>query len=145
MTYAFLKACHLIAIVAWFAGLFYVFRLFVYHRRNAGDERVEAVLRTMERRLLKAIILPASIAALLTGVLLISSRPELVTRFWFLGKMSFVALLLTYQTLAWKTYSRFRDGRYSLSEGACRALNEVPTIVLIGAVLLAVLKPWGGL
>lgn len=136
-----LKALHIISVVCWFAGLFYIFRLFVYHRQKSEDGSVAALLHVMERRLLKAIILPASITTLLSGLSLISQHPYVLFQPWFWGKMFLILLLLCYQALAWRTCSRFRDGRFDLSERACRIINEVPTIVLIGAVLLVVLRP----
>lgn len=134
-------ALHVISVVCWFAGLFYIFRLFVYHRQHSQNESLCAVFQTMERRLLKAITVPASVMTLLSGGWLVSLRPEFLTQRWFLSKMALVFFLLCYQALAWRTLIRFRDGNYDLSEKACRMINEIPTLILIGAVLLVMFKP----
>lgn len=136
-----LKALHIISVVCWFAGLFYIFRLFVYHRQKCEDGNVTALLHVMERRLLKAIIFPASITTLLSGLSLVSRHPYVLSQPWFWGKMFLILLLLGYQALAWRTCSRFREGHFDLSERSCRIINEIPTLVLIGAVFLVVLKP----
>lgn len=136
-----IKAMHLISLVSWFAGLFYIFRLYVYHRQHSTNESVTSVLHVMERRLLKAIIIPASLLTLGTGLTLVWIRSDVLSETWFWGKMTLVLFLFAYQGLAWRTCFRFRDGRYDLSEKACRIINELPTIVLIGAVFFVVLKP----
>lgn len=139
--YLAMKALHIISVVCWFAGLFYIFRLFVYHRQNAGNENITAVLHVMERRLLKAITIPASLMTLFSGAVLVSLQTQFLIQPWFWSKMALVVLLFCYQGLAWRTCFRFRDGNYDLSEKACRIINEVPTLVLIGAVLLVIFKP----
>lgn len=138
--YRTLIALHIISVVSWFAGLFYIFRLFVYHRQNSENKSVTAVLQTMERRLLKAITVPASVMTLVSGTSLVSLQPEFLLQRWFWFKMALVFLLLCYQALAWRTCFRFRDGIYDLSEAACRVINELPTVVLIGAVFLVIFK-----
>lgn len=136
-----LKALHLISLVAWFAGLFYIFRLYVYHRANCNEAKLCSVFETMERRLLKAIIYPAMIMTLGTGSSLVFIHPYVLSQPWFWMKMSLVAWLLFYQGLAQFTCLRFQDKDFYLSEARCRLFNELPTLVLIGAVFLVVLKP----
>jgi putative membrane protein len=140
--YLEVKALHIITVVAWFAGLFYIFRLFVYHRKSHANEDVCAVLSIMERKLLRYICLPAMIAVLATGTILVALMPVFMTQKWFWIKIALVALLLAYQGLAELTYQRFSEGRFFLSEKECRFINEFPTLVLMGAVLLVVLKPF---
>lgn len=136
-----IKALHLISLVSWFAGLFYVFRLFVYHRIHAGDDRLTSVFHIMERRLLKAIIFPASLMTVASGAGLVTIRTDVLSEPWFWGKMTLVAGLFVYQGFAWRTCVNFHKGCYNLSERACRVMNEAPTLVLVGAVLLVVFKP----
>lgn len=141
--YFMLKALHLVSMVAWFAGLFYIFRLFVYHRIKYESAEVCALLSLMEGRLLKAIVLPASIATTGFGAWLLIYNPQLIDRTWIRAKLCLVLLLFAYQGLTWVTWRRFSSGSFFLSERACRLINELPTILLIGIVFLAVLKPWG--
>jgi len=140
--YLILKALHLVSMVAWFAGLFYIFRLFVYHRIKHESREACALLCLMEGRLLKAIVLPASISTTGFGTWLLISNPQLLSRTWIWAKLSLVLLLFAYQGLAWVTWKSFQSGRFFLTERACRLINELPTILLIGIVFLAVLKPW---
>jgi putative membrane protein len=143
MLYPAIKAMHLISMVAWFAGLFYIFRLFVYHRNRCHSEEACELLGIMETKLLRYIVLPASIATICFGIWLLTLNPALLSRSWLWGKLLLVAALLGYQALAWHTRRMFSLGNFYLSERACRAINEVPTLLLIGIVFLAVLKPWG--
>lgn len=140
--YLELKALHIISVVAWFAGLFYIFRLFVYHRQNTNVASNCAMLTTMQRRLLCAIIFPANIMTVLSGAGLVTANPNFLVQTWLWAKISLVILLLIYQLLAWRTFRRFSRGDFYLSEKACRVLNEVPTLLLIGIVSLVILKPW---
>ncbi len=140
--YLTLKSLHLISMVAWFAGLFYIFRLFVYHRMQHSSVEVCGLLSQMERRLISFIILPASLATLLFGLSLLALNPSLLNRSWLWLKLFLVISLFGYQWLAAHTRQRFFRGEFYLSEKSCRMINEFPTLVLIIVVLLAVLKPW---
>lgn len=141
--YLSVKALHLISVVAWFAGLFYIFRLFVYHRIRANSAEVRDLFSTMERKLLSYIVLPASIATTCFGIWLLSLNPALLERAWIWAKLVLIAALFGYQYLAWHTWRKFARGEFYLSERSCRLINEIPTLLLIGIVFLAVLKPWG--
>jgi putative membrane protein len=132
------KACHIIFVVAWFAGLFYLPRLFVYHattRDTAGDER----FKTMERRLFIMMTIGA-VGSVVTGLWSALSwwRPFPL---WLQAKLGLVALLLVYHALCWRYLRAFAAGLNAKSSTYFRAFNEVPTLILIGAVLLVVLKP----
>lgn len=139
--YPLIKALHLISMVAWFAGLFYVFRLFVYHRANSENPAVTALFSSMERKLLRIIIWPASLATLGFGAYLIALNPTLISRGWLHAKLGLVAALYGYQILSHAVYRQFLRGIYILSERQCRIANEFPTVILFAAVMLAVLKP----
>ncbi len=139
--YLWLKAFHLIAVIAWFAGLFYIFRLFVYHVKFQDQPNMREGYRLMEHKLLYIIMYPAMLLSLLFGILLISANPSVLRASWFHLKLGAVALLIAYQVLAGITAKRFARGEFFLSEKACRLINEVPTVLLIAIVLLAVLKP----
>jgi putative membrane protein len=131
--------------VAWFAGLFYIFRLFVYHRQNSGKGEVAALFSLMEGRLLKAIILPASLSTLGFGLALLHVNSALLREPWIWIKLFLVLLLFGYQGLSHWVHRRFRAGDFVLTEKHCRIINEFPTLILIAVVFLAVLKPrFGG-
>lgn len=142
MYYLELKAIHIISVIAWFAGLFYIFRLYVYHRQNNENKEACNIFSTMERKLLCFIITPASVLAIMTGTWLVSLNPAYLEQKWLWLKVLFVGLLLSYQLLSWVTYLRFEKGQFMLSEKQCRCINEWPTVVLIVVVFLVVLKPW---
>lgn len=141
MTYLTLKSLHIISVVAWFAGLFYIFRLFVYHRENAQNEELCRIFSIMERRLLRAIILPASIASATFGIAMITQNPMLLQAHWLWLKLLGVLGLFAYQAYAFRTWRQFSAGRFTLSSRACRMINEWPTLILILGVFMAILKP----
>jgi putative membrane protein len=139
--YFVVKSLHLISLVAWFAGLFYIFRLFVYHRAHGEKEEMAAVFSVMEGKLLKVIIWPASLATATFGGALLYLNPALLQQGWLHAKLFLVALLLAYQLFSHLTWRRFQAGHYFLNERHCRIINEIPTLILFAAVFLAVLKP----
>ena len=141
MLYLTCKSIHLMAVISWFAGMFYIFRLFVYHSQTWENEFSRNIFSTMERRLIRFIILPAACGSLVTGLSMIWMNPILISRHWLWLKLSFVILLIMYSLLSFWVHSQFRKGRRVLSEKACRAINEVPTLALIAISLLVFLKP----
>ena len=132
------KAWHILSVVAWFAGLFYLPRLFVYHADTA-DAPGQARFVLMERRLF-ALMTIGAVASLTTGAWLALAwwRP-LPT--WLQAKLGLVALLVAYHLLCWRHLQAFAAGRNPHGSAYFRAFNEVPTLILICAVLLVVLKP----
>lgn len=140
-SYLVVKAMHLISMVAWFAGLFYIFRLFVYHRAQATEPRVTTLFSLMERKLLRIIIWPASLATVSFGLWLLFLNPALASRGWLQTKLLLVAALFGYQLFAQHTWRRFRRNDFFLSERQCRLVNELPTLILFAVIFLAVLKP----
>jgi putative membrane protein len=139
--YFVIKSLHLISLVAWFAGIFYIFRLFVYHRAHSEKKETAAVFSVMEGKLLKVILWPASLATAAFGAGLLYLNPALLQRGWLHAKLALVFLLFAYQIFSHLTWRRFRAGDYFLTERRCRAINEIPTLVLFAVVFLAVLKP----
>lgn len=145
MTYDVLKALHIIFVVTWFAGLFYLFRLFIYHREAADKPAVErdvlmAQFRIMERRLWAAITLPSGILATAFGVALIVWNPVWLTMPFMWVKLAFVALLWAYMVVGAGILRQCRTGVPMASSIRLRFLNEVPTVILIAVVFLIVLK-----
>lgn len=139
--YLWIKAFHIIFMVAWFAGLFYIFRLFVYHAKYQDKPELSEAYQIMERKLLYIIMHPAMLLTILLGILLIALNPAVLSAPWFWLKILFVAGLIAYQIFAGITRRRFAKGDFFLSEKQCRLINEVPTLLLIGIIIFVVVKP----
>ena len=141
--YLWVKILHVLAVISWMAGLFYLPRLFVYHAENEGKTEIPMIFKIMERRLLKAIMRPAALVTLLTGGWLISlgdwMHPIPV---WLWLKIVFVALMVGFHGLLEIHVARFRDDRVVRSGRYFRVINEIPTVLLIFIVVLVVGKPF---
>ncbi len=141
--YPWIKALHLIGVIAWMAGLLYLPRLFVYHCDAApGTERSET-FKVMERRLLRAIMNPAMIVVFVFGGLLLAS-PQGVDWWsgWIHVKLALVAALTLFHYLAARWHKDFEADRNTRPARFYRIANEVPTVIMIGIVILAVVKPF---
>ena len=145
MTYDVLKALHIIFVVTWFAGLFYLFRLFIYHREAIDKPAAERDVlipqfRIMERRLWAAITLPSGILATGFGTALIVWNPVWLTMPFMWVKLGFVGLLWAYMLLGARVLAQCQKGTPQASSMRLRFLNEVPTVILIAVVFLIVLR-----
>ncbi len=137
----FIKAFHIIAMVAWFAGLFYLPRLFVYHT-DAHDETSIVRFKIMERRLYYGITWPAAILTTLLGIWLLSYNPEYYLKAgWMHAKLTLVVILWIYHVLCGHYLKAFAQDKNQKSSRFFRVYNEMPTLLLIGIVILAVVKP----
>jgi len=134
-----LKALHVIAMVTWFAGLFYLPRLFVYHA-DAQDSIGAERFRLMERRLLAIMTIGAG-ATLLFGIAMLTVAPAYMTMGWLRAKLVLVALLIVYHLYCYKLTLDFARNRNAHTSRWYRGFNEVPSLLLIGIVILAVVKP----
>ena len=136
------KAWHIIFVVTWFAGLFYLPRLFVYHA-DCLDPDGNARFKVMERKLF-AIMTVGAFAAAFFGLWLLAvySREALIHTGWLPAKLLLVALLIAYHLYCLKLVHDFRDDRNTRNHVFYRWFNEVPALILIAVVLLAVLKPF---
>ena len=134
-----LKALHVVFVVTWFAGLFYLPRLFVYHV-SATDEISRARFVVMERRLF-AMTTVGGVFTLLFGILMIVMAPGYLQQTWLHAKLTLVLLVIAYQIWCLLLMRALRDGRNRHSERWYRLFNEVPGLLLIGIVILAVVKP----
>ncbi len=134
-----IKAWHVIFMVTWFAGLFYLPRLFVYHAVATDPTGIER-FRVMERRLFILMTIGALITAFF-GLWLIVINPALLDAGWMRAKLGLVVLLIAFHAWLWRLMRELATGRNVRSERWYRLLNEVPSIALIGIVLLAVAKP----
>lgn len=142
MTYDWLRAFHIIGVVTWFAGLFYIFRLYVYHVENAAKPEVTALLEVMERRLYRGICWPAMIFTTTFGLLLWARMPaQYLAQPWFKVKLVGLAGLFAYHFYSGKVRKDLAAGRSRLTSRQCRMINEAPTLVLFLVVIMAVVKP----
>lgn len=139
--YLWVKAIHVIAIVAWMAGMLYLPRLFVYHcDAKPGSEQSET-FKIMERRLLRVIMNPAMIVAWALGLWLAWSGGYF-TEPWFWGKFTAVFLMSGVHGAFSRAVRLFAEDRNQRSARYWRMMNEVPTLLLIAAVVLVVVKPF---
>jgi putative membrane protein len=137
-----IKAIHIIAVIAWMAGLFYLPRLYVYHTRQDIGSDTDALFKVMERRLLKAIMRPAAVVALVSGAVLVSMSGFQWSDMWLSAKLVGVVSLLIYHGMLESYCVRFARGWRGRSERYFRVLNEVPTVLLIWIVVWVVVKPY---
>lgn len=141
--YPWIKAFHIVAIVAWMAGLFYLPRLYVYHTAaRPGSDQAET-FKVMERRLLRGIMLPAAVMACGLGLVL-AATPGVVDwqRGWIWAKLALVAALIAFHALLARWRRDFAADRNRHSQRFFRLANEVPTVLLIAIVILVVVKPF---
>ena len=140
--YLWLKAFHIIFVVTWFAGLFYMPRLFVYHS-GATDEVSRERFKIMERKLYRIIMNPSMILTLVFGIwLLVESWQAFSSQVWMWLKIVLVVLLIGYHHYCLRIIKAFAQDQVIHSEKFFRIFNELPSLVLIGAVILVVVKPF---
>ncbi|HMD73060.1 MAG TPA: protoporphyrinogen oxidase HemJ [Steroidobacteraceae bacterium] len=134
-----LKAFHVVAMVTWFAGLFYLPRLFVYHA-DAADALSVQRFRIMERRLY-AIMSIGAAATIVLGLSMIAVQPWYLSMPWLHAKLALVALLIAYHAYCYRLVRLFAKETNPHSAKWYRVFNEVPSLLLIGIIVLAVVKP----
>ncbi|MEM6414634.1 MAG: CopD family protein [Pseudomonadota bacterium] len=140
--YSFLKALHIIAVIAWMAGMMYLPRLFIYHHQADPGGEAESYLIVMERRLLKGIMNGALIAVWLLAILMIVANPLLLKTPWFHAKLLLVIAISGVHGFYAASQKRFATGERPRTQKFWRVMNEVPFVLLIGIVVLAVTKPF---
>lgn len=138
MNYLVLKSIHLIAALAWSAGLFYIGRIFVYYA-EASNQSVKETLGIMAIRLSRFIMLPASIITLLIGLHMAGIAGSFAHG-WFHLKLTLLILLFGYQHFASKLAKQLKNGSFSKSSKWCRVFNEVPIVLLTGIVFAVITK-----
>jgi protoporphyrinogen IX oxidase len=141
MTYLWLKALHVIAIIAWMAGMLYLPRLFVYHAETQRGSIQSETFKIMERRLLKAIINPAMVATWVLGLVLVW-QGGWITSGWLHAKLALVIGLSAVHGILSKQVKLFAADKNTRPARYFRILNEVPTVLMIGIVILVILKPF---
>ena len=141
--YPWIKALHIISVIAWMASMLYLPRLFVYHAAASVGSAQSETFKVMERRLSRAIMLPAMIATLVFGGMLLSI-PGIVDwhQGWIHGKLLLVFLMLITQHFFGSWRRAFAEDRNRHSERFFRKVNEVPTVLMIAIVILVVVKPF---
>lgn len=145
MAYLWLKTFHIIGVVVWFAGLFYLVRLFVYHREAADEQSPRREILSdqfsiMESRLLNIITTPGMVITVGTASGLLYLSPGWLDQGWMHAKLGLVALLVIYHFLCLRVMKGLQRGERSWSPRALRGLNEVPTLILVSVVMLVVFK-----
>ncbi|WP_414576506.1 protoporphyrinogen oxidase HemJ [Anabaena sp. CCY 9402-a] len=145
MAYSWFKAFHIIGIVVWFAGLFYLVRLFIYHvEANQEPEPARTILKNqyqiMEKRLYHIITTPGMLVTVAMAIGLLSTEPEVLKEGWLHFKLLFVVLLLGYHHYCGRLMKKLAADECRWSGQQLRALNEAPTVMLVVIVMLAVFK-----
>lgn len=141
MLYLWIKALHIVSVVCWFAGLFYLPRLFVYHAQSSDSISQERFV-TMERKLYRGIMGPAMIATFIFGIWLLSLNPGFLSQGWMHAKLTLIVLLTGYHHMCGANVKRFARGENTRSHTYFRWFNEVPVVILLGIVILVVVKPF---
>lgn len=134
-----LKAFHVVFVVTWFAGLFYLPRLFMYHATATDAVGIER-FQTMEKRLFGIMTIGATLA-LVFGLSMVSVAPGLLQAGWLHAKLTLVLVLIAYHVWCYLLLRDLRNGR-KRSSTWYRVFNEVPSLLLIAIVVLAVVKPF---
>jgi putative membrane protein len=144
MMYLWIKALHIIAVVAWMAGLFYLPRLYVYHAMSKPGSDQSETFKVMERRLLRAIMNPAMIATWVFGLVLIwmMGWDSFVKAHWLHGKLVLVLMLSAVHGYLAQLRGQFATDANQYSDKFYRIINEIPTVLLIAIVILATVKPF---
>tara|TARA_B100000003_G_C10734794_1_gene292567 strand:- start:75 stop:506 length:432 start_codon:yes stop_codon:yes gene_type:complete len=140
-SYLLFKSLHLIAVISWMAGLLYLPRIFVYHSEN-NNEIIVSVFKTMERKLFYYIMTPAMALSWLFGLLLISNIGfDQLGALWLQLKLIFVLILTFYHFYLGKLLNNFKIDENNKSSKFYRYINEIPTLLLILIIFVAVFKP----
>jgi putative membrane protein len=143
MLLAYIKAFHVIAIIAWMAGLLYLPRLFVYHAASEKGSEQSETFKVMERRLLRLITTPAMVASWVFGLIVVFSGVIDWSRDgWFHAKLVLVVLLSAYHGCLVMWTKDFALDRNTRSPRFYRIANEIPTLLMIGIVILVIVRPF---
>ncbi|MEX2455366.1 MAG: protoporphyrinogen oxidase HemJ [Rhodospirillaceae bacterium] len=141
--YPWIKALHVISVIAWMAGMLYLPRLYVYHAGAAAGSEMSETFKIMERRLLRAIINPAMVATFLFGGLLLGT-PGIVDwgAGWIWVKLALILAMAGFHGALSRWRRDFEADRNLRSAKFYRAMNEVPTLIFVAIVIMAVVKPF---
>lgn len=145
MAYEWFKAFHIIGVVVWFAGLFYLVRLFIYHvEAEAEPEPAASILKKqyelMEKRLYRIITTPGMMVTVAMAIGLLVVNPDWLKQGWMHAKLAFVVVLLGYHHYCARLMKQLWRGECKWSSKQLRALNEAPTLLLVVIVMLVIFK-----
>jgi len=141
--YQWILTLHVISLISWFAMLFYLPRLFVYHAEQIEKKEFVDVVKVMEEKLYRIIGLPAMIATLATGTWLIVINPDIwSTGGWLHAKLALVALLVGYHLYLNNIKNSLAEDECNKSGKFFRVLNEIPTLIMMAVVTLVIVKPF---
>jgi protoporphyrinogen IX oxidase len=136
------KALHVVAIISWMAGLLYVYRLFVYHAMETENVVMER-LQVMERRLLNAITTPAGVVAVVTGLTMIGMSPSAyLTQPWMHVKLTLALALIVTHVMAIRYRKKLIAEPHAVPHKTFRIMNEIPTLLMIGIVIMIIVRPF---
>lgn len=144
MSYEWIKALHVISMVAWMAGMFYLPRLYVYHTGADVGSELSETLKVMERRLLRAIINPAMIATFVFGIWMLVLVPDYLSEPWMHVKLACLVLMTGFHGALSRWRRQFAADANRHSERFYRIANEVPTVLLIVIIIMVIVKPFSG-
>ncbi|MBL8635316.1 MAG: protoporphyrinogen oxidase HemJ [Myxococcales bacterium] len=136
-----IKAVHVIMVISWMAGLLYLYRLFVYHAMET-EQVVRERLQVMERRLIRGIATPAGVLSLATGISMLVLNPSYLKMPWMHAKLTFVLGLLVSHVQGMYYRQRLLTEPTAYSHKKFRVLNEVPTLLMIGIVIMVIVRPF---
>ncbi len=139
--YLWIKAVHILAVISWMAGMLYLPRLFVYHADAAEGSQLAATFEIMERRLMRVIMAPAMIVTWITGLTL-AYEGGFLRSGWLHGKLALVILMSALHGYFSAARKKLLAGTNQQEARFFRMVNEIPTLLMIGIVLLVVLKPF---
>jgi putative membrane protein len=139
--YRVFLAFHVIAVISWMAGILYLFRLFVYHAQET-ENVVKTRFIVMERKLYRFITVPAMLVSVALGLEMVSLQPYLLETHWFQTKAVLVVFLIGVTFWAGRIHRDLVSEKCRISSKTFRFLNEIPTLLMIGIVLLVILKPF---
>ena len=141
-SYLLFKSLHLIAVFSWMAGLLYLPRIFVYHSENSKDKNISLVFKTMEKKLFFYIMTPAMALSWIFGLILVSLNGfETLSESWFKFKLLFVVFLTYYHFYLGKILKDFTLDECKKTSKFFRWINEIPTVLLILIIIMAIFKP----
>lgn len=142
MLYSWLKALHVISVIAWMAGMLYLPRLFVYHASAKLGSELAKTLELMERRLLRRIVNPAMAATFIFGIWMLSLNPELLQQDFMRVKLTLVLVMTAIHGYLARCRRLFVKGRNRHSALFYRVLNEVPAVLIVAIVIMIIVRPF---
>lgn len=142
--YEWIKVVHIVSMVSWMVGMFYLPRLYVYHAESKKGSEKDKVFQVMEKKLLRTIMNPAVVVAFVTGLMLASIYGFLALGLWFHIKLSLVLILMAMHGFLAKWRADFRNGKNKRSPLFYKVFNEAVTVIFVLIITMVVVKPFEG-